>query len=403
MTQTSQATGQIPATTGTRWQLARAAWAVTAVFALSNSPTPLYAYWQKRIGFSSGTLTVVFAAYIVGLVLALLVAGRAADRCGRKRVVIPGIILALASAALFLAASSVASLLLARFLTGLSIGIIVSAGMAAVVDLGGEHRRQASSTLVSIAMVFGAGLGPILAGAIYQATSAPVAWVFPANIALLVLALLGYLTLPLDRPARAPGGMLWPRLPAVPGQNRADVASGIGVFAPGLTATSFALSLGPSLLVLVAGTTSPLLAGGAACLMFLAATASQLALTRLRVQHLFAAGAASTVTAMLAVILTVATASPWLFVLAAVLAGCGQGLGQLGALRLIAQHVPGARRAEANAALNIGAYVPAAVLTVATGYTITGIGMSAAATSLAVLLGLIALTAGTIAYRTARR
>jgi MFS family permease len=394
---------RMPATARTGWHLARAAWAVTAVFALSNSPTPLYVYWKARIGFSSGTLTVIFAAYIAGLVLALLIAGRAADRYGRQRVVVPGIVTALASAALFIAASSVATLVIARFLTGLSVGVMVSAGMAAVVDLGGEHRRQASSTLASIAMVSGAGLGPLLAGVIYQATPGPVPWVFSINIALLALALISYPGLPLHRPSRASVGMLWPKLPAVPSQNRTDVASGIGVFAPGLTATSFVLSLGPSLLVLVARTTSPLLAGGAACIMFLAATVSQLALTRLGVRRLFAAGAASTVAAMLAVILTVVTASPVLFVCAAILAGCGQGLGQLGGLRLIAHHVPDARRAEANAVLNIGAYLPAAVLTVATGYTVAATGMSAAAVSLAVLLGSSALTAGTLAYRAARR
>jgi len=38
-----------------------AAWMVTAVFMLSNSPTPLYVHWQRQLGFSSGTLTVIFA------------------------------------------------------------------------------------------------------------------------------------------------------------------------------------------------------------------------------------------------------------------------------------------------------------------------------------------------------
>lgn len=403
MPTTGAAANQGSATAGTTWQLARTAWAVTAVFGLSNSPTPLYVYWQERIGFSAGTLTVVFAAYIAGLVVALLVAGRAADRYGRKWVVVPGILLALIAAGLFLATVNVPILLAARFLTGLAVGVLVSAGMAAVVDLGGEHRRQATSTLASVAMVFGAGLGPFLGGAVYEMTDAPVVWVFSANILFLVTALLGYLNLPLERPSPTARGVLWPKLPSVPLGNRRDVAGGIGVFAPGLTATCFVLSLGPSLLILAVGNTSPLLAGGAACLMFLAATASQLALIRLPVRSLFAAGAASTVTAMVAVAATVATASPWLFVLAAVLAGCGQGLGQLGGLRLIAHNVPGSRRAEANAALNIGAYLPAAVLSVATGYTVTWLGMTAATTGLAVALGFIALAAGCAAYRIARR
>lgn len=72
-----------------------AALIVTAVFVLSNSPTPLYVDWQRELGFSSGMLTVIFAAYMVGLLLTLTVAGQLADRFGRKSVLIPGLVLAL--------------------------------------------------------------------------------------------------------------------------------------------------------------------------------------------------------------------------------------------------------------------------------------------------------------------
>ncbi|GAA4887348.1 MFS transporter [Streptomonospora salina] len=380
--------------TASVWHLLRAAWAVTAVFALSNSPTPLYVYWQRELGFSSGTLTVVFAAYIAGLVLALLIAGRAADRYGRTAVVVPGIVIALVSAGLFITAGSVATLVVARLLVGVAVGIVVSAGMAAVVDLGGTERRHTTSMLASTAMVSGAGLGPLLGGVVYQATSHPVGAVFTVNIVLLVLALLGYLGLPLERPADRDRGFLWPRLPHVPTRNRIDVFRGAAVFAPGLTATSFVLSLGPSLLVLAVGNTSPLLAGGAACLMFLAATGSQIVLTRLGVQRLFALGAGSTVLAMAAVVATLSTEEPAVFLAAALLSGCGQGLGQLGGLRLIAHRVDGSRRAEANAALNISAYLPAAILTVATGYAISGWGLPAAVTALAAVLGVLALLLG---------
>ncbi|MDQ3157636.1 MAG: MFS transporter, partial [Actinomycetota bacterium] len=132
-----------------------AAWIVTAVFALSNSPTPLYARWQHQIGFSTGTLTVIFAAYIIGLLLTLVVAGQLADRIGRKPVLIPGVIVALAACLLFMNASTVATLLIARFLTGIAVGVVVSAGLAAVVDLGGPDRHRQASLTASVSMVLG--------------------------------------------------------------------------------------------------------------------------------------------------------------------------------------------------------------------------------------------------------
>ncbi|WP_205516746.1 hypothetical protein [Paenibacillus sp. SYP-B3998] len=65
------------------------------------------------------------------------------------------------------------------------------------------------------------------------------------------------------------------------------------------------------------------------------------------------------------------------------MAGTGQGLGQLGGLTLIGLHVPEHRRAEANAILNIGGYIPAAVLPICTGYLIDAKGLAVGATAFA--------------------
>jgi cyanate permease len=78
-------------------------------------------------------------------------------------------------------------------------------------------------------------------------------------------------------------------------------------------------------------------------------------------------------------------------------------LGQLGGLTLISLHVPDARRAEANAVLNIGGYIPAGLLPVAAGYLIDFLGLSAGATTFAVMLGLAAIAGGGFVFRSLRR
>src|SRR4051794_29165838 len=76
----------------------RAAWpfllvggAWFAVMASSNLATPLYAGYERRFGFSSAVLTVVFATYALVLAPSLLVFGQLSDRLGRRRVMSTGL------------------------------------------------------------------------------------------------------------------------------------------------------------------------------------------------------------------------------------------------------------------------------------------------------------------------
>jgi MFS family permease len=377
----------------------RAASTVTAVFVLSNSPTPLYVGWQRTLGFSSGMLTVIFALYIAGLLGTLLVAGQLSERLGRKPVLLSGVLAALTACALFASASSIAMLAVARLLTGIAVGVIVSAGMASVGDLGGTQRRRQAALLASVAMVVGAGLGPLLAGGFAQTLTHPVQPVFAVEFLLLLSAFVITARLPLTQPAKAANGGARLRLPSVPRENRRHVLSGIAVFGPGITATSFVLALGPSLLARLLEVHSPLIAGGMACAMFAVATGVQFAVRNWPVRSIFAAGSAAIVLAMGALVFAVHASSAPVLIAAALLAGAGQGLGQLGGLTLISLHVPDTHRAEANAVMNIGGYLPAGLLAVSAGYAIDFLGLPTGATMFAVVLAISALVFGGAVFR----
>ncbi|MDL4813553.1 MFS transporter [Actinomadura opuntiae] len=370
-----------------------AAWPVTAVFVLSNAATPLYVLWQRDIGFSKGTLTVVFAFYIVGLLGSLLVSGVLSDRLGRRPVLLPALALALVACGVFATATTVAALIVARLLTGIAVGAVVSAGMAAVTDVAGPHRRRLAALLASSAMVFGAGLGPFLAGLLSETLPAPTATVFAVEAALLVTAVLVVLRMPVPRPS-GPASRTWIRVPGVPRESAVRLVLGIAVFAPGITATSFVLSLGPSLLSGLLGTGNRIVAGSMAFVMFAAATGVQFAVQGLRRRVILVAGAVSTTAAMAALVVAVHGASVGALAAAAVLAGAGQGMGQLGGLSLLNAAVPPRRLAEANAAFNIGGYVPAGLLPVTAGYLSDAVGLTAGATLFAAVLATLAVAGG---------
>lgn len=312
-----------------------AAWIVTAVFILSNSATPLYVRWQAAIGFSSATLIIIFASYILGLLLTLLAAGQLFDRYGRRPVLISGLAAALIACLLFAGARSVAMLVAARFLSGVAVGVVVSAGMAAVVDLGGPERKRQASLIASVSMVLGAGLGPLLAGGIALSLARPVIPIFAVELVVLLTALAVVLILPLKHRATKVDNGWRLHLPSVPRANHRHLLFGIAVFGLGITATSFVLALGPSLLSHLLGVTSPLIAGGIACAMFLTATGVQFAARQFAVRNIFLCGAVATILAMAGIMLAVISSDAVALIVAALLAGSGQGLGQLGGLTLI--------------------------------------------------------------------
>lgn len=387
----------IVATTSTPRMWA-AAWLVTAVFMLSNSPTPLYVHWQAQMGFSSGMLTVIFSLYIAGLLGTLLVAGQLSDHYGRKRVLLPGMVIALVASGLFAGAGSVGMLAAARLLTGIAVGVIVSAGMAAVVDAGGELHKRFAALLASVAMVLGAGLGPLLAGGMTQVLAHPVLPIFALEALVLLSALAVVLSLP-SRSRLSESATLRLRLPHVPAANRRQVLAGIATFGPGLSATSFVLSLGPSLLARLLDVDSPLLAGGMACAMFFTAVGIQFAVRQRSEAQNFAASAVATMLSMLGLVVAIQTSVIVVLIGSALLAGAGQGLGQLAGLSAIARHVPDSHRAQANAVLNMGAYIPAGLFPVAAGYLMDAVGMTTGSTLFAVVLSAVALAGGTWAVR----
>ena len=90
--------------------------AFLSVMAFSTVPTPLYTLYQARDGFSVFVITVIFAAYAVGVVLALFFAGHVSDWYGRRRVLIPAILLSAISAVVFLFWRDLPGLLVGRVL-----------------------------------------------------------------------------------------------------------------------------------------------------------------------------------------------------------------------------------------------------------------------------------------------
>src|SRR5258708_13104184 len=80
----------------------------------SSAPTSLYPVYQAKWGFSPITVTMVFAVYAIGVLGALLIAGRLSDHIGRRPLLMLPTVPHPPTMLIFSAANGVGDLLTAR-------------------------------------------------------------------------------------------------------------------------------------------------------------------------------------------------------------------------------------------------------------------------------------------------
>lgn len=78
----------------------RGLWAaeVAVIYILSTLPTPIYVIYRQQFHFSEITLTLIYAAYVIGTVATMFFLGRLSDQIGRRPVVLSSLGIAVAGA-----------------------------------------------------------------------------------------------------------------------------------------------------------------------------------------------------------------------------------------------------------------------------------------------------------------
>ena len=153
----------------------------------TNVPTPLLLWYRAELGLSATELTVIFGVYAAGLLPALLLAGAASDRYGRRPVAAPFVVLSGLASLVFLPAATRPELLyLGRFLQGAVSGVVFSVGSAWVADL--LERPAVAARRTTIAVTAGFGLGPLVAGVLGQWAPGPGVTSYLIHVAAIAVA-----------------------------------------------------------------------------------------------------------------------------------------------------------------------------------------------------------------------
>lgn len=138
---------------------------------------------RSQLGVSSVLVNGAFGIYALGLLPCLLAGGILADRFGARYVVLTGgVISGLGNLSLLLFHEGQA-LLVGRFIVGLGVGLVVSAG----TTWAGRLRGASGVTLAGIILTLGFAVGPIVASALGLA-SISIGALFAVSVGLSLIA-----------------------------------------------------------------------------------------------------------------------------------------------------------------------------------------------------------------------
>lgn len=128
-----------------------------ALYVAAGAPTPLLVVFEQQWRFSAWVLTIAFAAYALGLLVALLVAGSLSDHLGRRPVLIGSLVVELGAMLMFVFAPNIGWVIAARTIQGIATGAATSAFSASVVEHAPERSKKLGMIITSIAPAAWAG------------------------------------------------------------------------------------------------------------------------------------------------------------------------------------------------------------------------------------------------------
>ena len=171
-------------------QYLRVAGAMFAVGWGANQFAPMLSVYRQVDHLSQPVVTAMFAAYVGGLVPALLAAGWWSQHRGKRPFVRLAVVLSLvASVLLAWGADHLWLLYLGRLVAGAAAGVVMGPGTGWVKELSGDRPAGTGARRATIALSAGFGGGPLVAGVLAQ--WAPWPQVLPYLVHVVVVAAAG--------------------------------------------------------------------------------------------------------------------------------------------------------------------------------------------------------------------
>jgi MFS family permease len=332
--------------------------AFLSVMAFATLPTPLYAIYQQQDGLTPFAITGVFAAFAVGVMASLYLAGHLSDTLGRRPMILVSVLVEVVSAVVFLQSTALPVLLAARLVCGLGVGTLAATATAHLAELRAEAGGSpaTATTVAGTVNIGGLALGALLGGVLAETVDEPLHTPYLLFLGLLVVAALAVALVPetVARPeVRTP---YRPQRVAVPAAARGTfVAAGAAAFAAFAVFGLFT-SLAPTFLVTVFDHRDHLLAGTVVFGVFGTAALAQVVAARWPLARQLRLGGLATTLGLVVVVTGALLPAAPVFVAGGVLAGAGVGLVFKAAIGVAGGLAPAESRGEVLAAAFLVAY-----------------------------------------------
>ena len=332
----------------------------------SSAPTPLYPIYMAQWGLTPLMITMIFGIYALAVLLALLIAGRLSDHLGRRPVLLTAVLAQAATMVLFATATSLAGLLVARVVQGLTTGAAIGAVGAAMIDLDKTRGTVANA----VAPPFGTATGALVAGVLVQYLPLPTHLVYAVFGIVFILQAVG---LAFMTDSIAPRGGVLPSLKpqlSLPRATREPLLLALPVLVAVWALAGFYGSLGPMLVRGMLGSNSPLLGGLSLFVLAACGGLSVLVFQHREPKDMMMFGVASLFAGVAIAVLSLPYSAIAFFFLGTAIAGVGFGAGFQGAVRTVVPFAAPHERAGVLSIVFIISYIAMGVPAVVAGWMI---------------------------------
>jgi len=173
----------------TRRPWRRVAFAMLAAGWGANQFAPMLLVYRDQRGLSEQVVTGMFAAYVGGLVPALLTAAWISQHQGKRPMVrISSILMLTGSVLLLLGADTTGLLFAGRIASGIGVGFVMAPGTAWIKELSAGEPLGTGARRSTVALTAGFALGPIAAGVLAQWLPAPLHLTYAVHLIVQVTA-----------------------------------------------------------------------------------------------------------------------------------------------------------------------------------------------------------------------